>query len=204
MTTLPMFPLGAVLFPYMPMQLRVFEPRYLMLLADILSDEPSEFGIPLIERGSEVGGGEHTFGHGTVAQIVELEGLEGFVGMTVQGDRRFEVTEWLDDQPYPRAKVRELPDLEWDDDLEPLRRRAELAVRRTLAVASEYTDQVWSAVVELSDEPVAAAWQLAAITPLNELDQLSLLGSVSMEQLLSSVESLASDAEQTFRSGLME
>lgn len=197
---MPMFPLGAVLFPYMPMQLRVFEPRYLVLLAEILQEEPSEFGIPLIERGSEVGGGEQTFTFGTVAQIVDLQGLEEFVGMTVQGDRRFEVTEWLDEDPYPRANVRELPELEWNDDLQPLRERAEHAVRRTLAVASEYTDQVWSAVVELSDEPTAAAWQLAAIAPLGELDQVSLLRSASMEELLSSLVSLATDAEETFRS----
>ena len=31
-----MFPLGSVLFPAMPLPLRVFEPRYLAMLQDIL------------------------------------------------------------------------------------------------------------------------------------------------------------------------
>jgi Lon protease-like protein len=61
MPTFPMFPLGTVLFPSMPLPLRVFEPRYLAMLSEILPDEPSEFAVVLIERGSEVGGGEHRF-----------------------------------------------------------------------------------------------------------------------------------------------
>ncbi|MDQ1570131.1 MAG: uncharacterized protein QOF79_805, partial [Actinomycetota bacterium] len=68
-STLPMFPLGSVLFPYMPVVLSVFEDRYLVMLSRILQDEPSEFGVVLIERGQEVGGGEHRFTFGTVAQI---------------------------------------------------------------------------------------------------------------------------------------
>ena len=33
MTAFPMFPLGSVLFPSMPLPLRVFEPRYLTMLS---------------------------------------------------------------------------------------------------------------------------------------------------------------------------
>ena len=42
---LPMFPLGSVLFPSMPLALRVFEERYLAMLASVLQEEPSEFGV---------------------------------------------------------------------------------------------------------------------------------------------------------------
>jgi len=179
-----MFPLGSVLFPYMPLQLRVFEERYLAMLAKILEHDPAEFGVVLIERGQEVGGGEHRFEFGTVAQVTELEGGEGYIGMLAQGDRRVRVERWLDDDPYPRAEVTELDELEWDDDLQPLRDSTEHAVRRALAVASEFSDQQWAATVELADDPVAAAWQLAAIAPLGPMDQLELLRAESMEQLL--------------------
>jgi Lon protease-like protein len=57
-TDLPMFPLGSVLFPHMPLPLRVFEERYLVMLSRILADDPAEFGVVLIERGQEVGGGD--------------------------------------------------------------------------------------------------------------------------------------------------
>lgn len=187
MPELAMFPLGSVLFPHMPMQLRVFEERYLVMLSQILADEPSEFGVVLIERGQEVGGGEKRFAVGTVAQITQLAAQEGFVVLVAEGERRVEVTEWLDEDPYPRALVRELPVLEWDEGLRPLLDKAEKTVRRALAVASEFTEQPWSADVELSDDPVAAAWQLAGISPIGPLDEVRLLRAASLSGLLEGI-----------------
>lgn len=187
MTTLPMFPLGSVLFPYMPLQLRVFEPRYLVMLARVLDAEPSEFGIVLIERGQEVGGGERRFGIGTVARVVQLDAPEGYLNLVVQGAGRIEITEWLPEDPHPLAAVRELPELEWDDALLPLREQAESVVRRTLSAASEFRDQEWSPDVELSHDPLAAAWQLAAIAPVGPLDQIVLLRSETMAELLTAI-----------------
>jgi Lon protease-like protein len=193
-----MFPLGSVLFPHMPLPLRVFEERYLVMLSRILSDEPSEFGVVLIERGQEVGGGEKRFTVGTVAQIQQLDANEDFVVLVAQGERRIEILEWLDEDPHPAARVRNLADLEWTDDLLPLRAKAEEAVRRTLRVAGEFGDQLWSPDVEISDDPVASAWQLAAIAPVGPLDQIALLRSETLESLLTTLIELMDSAEQSF------
>jgi Lon protease-like protein len=184
MPTMPMFPLGSVLFPKMPLPLRIFEPRYLAMLGSILAHEPSEFGVVLIERGNEVGGGDQRMGIGTVAQIVELDTSAEAVLVVALGGRRFEVTEWHPDDPFPQAEVRPVPELEWSDDLAPLRDRAEGVVRRALARATEWGEAGWPADVELADDPVSAAWQLAAVAPLGPLDQVALLRSTSAEQLL--------------------
>ena len=74
MTRLAMFPLGTVLLPGAVLPLHVFEPRYRTLVADCLAGEP-EFGVVLIERGSEVGGGDVRRDVGTVARIVEVAEL---------------------------------------------------------------------------------------------------------------------------------
>ncbi|QNE47556.1 peptidase S16 [Glaciihabitans sp. INWT7] len=198
MTDLPMFPLGSVLFPHMPLPLRVFEERYLVMLSRILSDEPSEFGVVLIERGQEVGGGEQRFTVGTVAQIQQLDATEDFVVLVAQGERRIEILEWLEEDPHPAARVRAIPELVWSDDLMPLRVRAEEAVRRTLRLASESGDQLWSPDVEISDEPAAAAWQLAAIAPVGELDQIALLRSTTMKGLLEALIELMESAGESF------
>jgi Lon protease-like protein len=187
MTSMPMFPLGSVLFPHMPLALRVFEERYVVMLSRLLQDEPSEFGVVLIERGQEVGGGEKRFSIGTVATITQLEAAEGFVGVVAEGHGRIAITEWLDEDPHPQAVVDELPDLEWNDELQPLSEQAEKLVRRTLARASEFAELNWSPDIELSEEPIARAWQLAAIAPLGPLDQVSLLRSTSMSELLEGI-----------------
>jgi uncharacterized protein len=190
---MPMFPLSSVLFPYMPLRLRVFEERYLIMLAELLKNEDAQFGVVLIERGWEVGGGEQRFDLGTIAEITQLGAQEGFVGLVAQGGRRFAVTQWLKDAPHPRAEISEIADLEWDIGLWQLREETEQLVRRTLAVASEFAGNVWPADIELSPDPAAAAWQLAAIAPLNALDQVKLLRVGSFEELLGRVSELTQE-----------
>jgi uncharacterized protein len=197
MPELAMFPLGSVLFPYMPLPLRVFEDRYMVMLSRILQDEPAEFGVALLERGPESGGGGTTFEVGTVAQITALDAEEGFIFVQSQGERRFVIEQWLDDDPHPVAVVSDLPELEWDDELEPLRDRAEQTVRRTIALASEFQDIPWSSTIILDDDPLASCWQLAAIAPLEALDQLTLLRSESLHELLSRTIELTLEVQQT-------
>jgi Lon protease-like protein len=200
MPEIPVFPLGTVLFPYMPLSLRLFEERYLVMLAQMLEAEQPQFGVVLIERGQEVGGGEHRFQLGTLGLISEMAGGEGFVAVNAEGGSRFEVVGWLDDDPYPRADIRFLDPLEWHESLRPLRDLAEHAVRRALAMASEFTEQRWASVVELSNDPLEACWQIAGIAPVGELDQLSFLRAESMEQLLTAVLDRTTDAAESLAS----
>lgn len=189
-----MFPLGSVLFPHMPVQLRVFEERYLVMLSELVAAEDARFGVVLIERGFEVGGGEHRFDVGTTAEVSQLGAEDGVVGLVALGRERFRVREWLVDDPYPRAEVEPLEDLVWDEALAPLRTDTEALVRRTLALASEFAEHVWPADVELGEDPVAALWQLAAIAPLTALDQVALLRAGSAEELLTRLAELTRDA----------
>lgn len=196
--TLPMFPLGAVLFPNMPLRLRVFEERYLVMLSDMLRAEHGEFGVVLIERGHEVGGGEHRFDIGTTAEITELGAQEGIVGLQAQGHRRFRVIEWLDDAPHPRAEVTELPDLDWQPAMAGRFQEAERIVRQTLAAASEFVESTWPPDVVLADEPVARLWQLAGIAPIGPMDQLALLGAQSLNELVEHLIELTGEAAATY------
>lgn len=186
-----MFPLGSVLFPYTPLPLRVFEPRYLTMIGQLLDEDDPQFGVVLIERGHEVGGGDRRSGFGTMARLVSVAADAQVLHTLAVGTARFTVDQWLDEAPYPRAEVTPLPELTWNDALTPLRTEAEAIVRRVLA----RTDSPWDADTELSDEPLAAAWQLAAIAPLGEYDQYTLLQSTTVGALLRQVIDLTLDAE---------
>ena len=65
-----MFPLGSVLLPGMLLPLHVFEPRYRAMVDRCLAGD-HEFGVVLIERGREVGGGDVRTSAGTLARIAE-------------------------------------------------------------------------------------------------------------------------------------
>ena len=60
-------------------------------------------------------------------------------------------------------------------------------------MASEFAQTVWPSDIELSSDPVAAAWQLAAIAPLSALDQVGLLQATSFEELLGRVSELTQE-----------
>jgi uncharacterized protein len=195
MAASPMFPLGSVLFPGVPIPLRVFEPRYLTLVGRLLDElEPEfEFGVVLIERGHEAGGGDQRASVGTIARLVSVAAGADDLLIVGLGTRRFAVDRWLDEDPYPRAELSTLPELEWSAALAPLRDEAEAVVRRVLArVADPESD----AGIELSDDPVASAWQLAAIAPLGEYDRYALLTSTSTGALLRQLIDLTLEAEE--------
>jgi Lon protease-like protein len=69
MSELPLFPLQAVLLPGGPLALRVFEPRYLDMVARCLRGE-NRFGVVAIRQGAEVGEAT-TYDAGTSAEIVD-------------------------------------------------------------------------------------------------------------------------------------
>lgn len=185
-----MFPLGSVLMPAMPLPLRVFEPRFLAMLDEVLDRETLDFGVVLIERGHEVGGGDARFGVGTMARVEQVESGDGLAALVARGSQRFRVDSWLPDDPWPQAELTLVEPLVWDEDDRALLAAAERTVRHSLARASEFVDTMWDATVELSQDPVDRSWQLAGIAPLGTLDQVGLLGSLSIAQLLSSIDAL--------------
>ena len=199
MTVMPMFPLGSVLLPAMPLPLRIFEPRYLKLLGDLMGSENPEFGVVLIERGDEVGGGEKRMTLGTIASVINIGTTQEFYGLESLGTQRFRVTSWLPDDPYPLAVIELVPDLVWDDTLLDSKNQLETKVRQLLAFASEFTNLQFGASTEISDDPMEACWQLAGILPIGELDQMDLLSSATAEELISRTFEIVTTADQTLR-----
>ena len=197
MAVMPMFPLGSVLMPAMPLNLRIFEERYLKLLGDLLGEETPEFGVVLIERGQEVGGGEKRMDIGTIASVIEIGTTDEFYGLQSVGSKRFRVNAWLPDDPYPIADIDFLPDLIWDDNLMPARVHLETKVRRLLAFASEFGDLQFGADVEFSDDPMDACWQLAGVLPVGQLDQIDLLASQSAEELIAKTNDIVNEGNKS-------
>jgi uncharacterized protein len=181
---MPMFPLGNVLMPAMPLSLRIFEERYLKLLGDLMLSDQPEFGVVIIERGPEVGGGEKRLEIGTLASVTDIGTLDQFYVLESSGTQRFRVNAWLPDDPYPMADIDFIPDLVWNDSLMPARVHLENKVRKMLALASEFGDLQYGPDIELSDNPMDACWQLAGILPVGALDQQDLLQSQSADELI--------------------
>jgi Lon protease-like protein len=204
MAVLPMFPLGSVLLPGQVLPLHVFEPRYRALVHDCLAADRHEFGVVLIERGSEVGGGDQRSSVGVVAQMVQVAELhEGRFAVVAVGVSRIRVVEWLADAPYPRAEVEPWPDERFEGDIGSRLDGVHARVRRAAALAVELGDVGGDAHVDLSADPVEALWQLAALAPIGAADAFRLLCAPSAPARLALLDGLLDDVEaaQQFRLG---
>jgi hypothetical protein len=171
-----MFPLAAVVFPGTELPLHVFERRYQTLARDVLCGS-KEFGICLISRGSEVGGGDERVSVGTRVRVELAAPLEGDRWILVtRGVERIRVVEWLADDPYPMAVVEDLP-TEGPEVGHAEILAALSAVKALRRLQSELADGWASACIDLKfdDRAVSAPWMLCAMAPLSLCDLQGLL-----------------------------
>ncbi len=176
MAIMPMFPLGSTMMPGSLLRLHVFEPRYRALMEHVLAQPEQEFGVVLIARGSEVGGGDQRLEVGSVAQVLEsARSDDGRYGVLAGMGRRIRVREWLADDPYPQADVEDWRDDPADtvgaEELEDLTRRT----RRAMLISEELGDPSRDHGVRLSDDPTVLTYQLAGLAPIGDLDRYELL-----------------------------
>ncbi len=189
-----MFPLGSVLVPTAVLPLHVFEPRYRQLTKDCLAGD-GEFGVVLIERGSEVGGGDVRGDVGTVAKIVESAEMEdGRFALIAVGVRRIKVVRWLADDPYPLAEVDEFPDgPDVEGDLAVAVDATIGPLRRLLALRAEMGEPAAPATVDIDDDPHVAGFQLAALAPVGPADRQRLLTAPTMTERVQLVAALVDE-----------
>lgn len=194
---MPMFPLGTVLFPHALLPLHVFEPRYRLMTRRALQ-AGGEFGVVLIERGSEVGGGDTRFGVGTVARIVRAQELpDGGYALATVGIRRVRVEEWLADDPYPQAQVTELGDEPGSGDA-PARARTLDALVDVWQLHRSLDPRLPEAPV-LDADPARAAYEIAALAPVGPLDAQRVLEAATVADRLELLTELLHDHARVLR-----
>ncbi len=172
LSDVPLFPLATVLFPGGPLELRVFEPRYLDLVREC-TREGSSFGVCLILGGRETGAPAVPAAVGTLARITDFYTTDdGLLGICAEGGARFRV-----DQARARDDGQLRADLNrWPDEptlplppefglLETILRRLveQLAPPWSDAPAQRYDDASW------------VGFRLAELLPLDGIERQQLL-----------------------------
>lgn len=201
---LPMFPLGSVLFPSFVLPLHIFEPRYRALVQHLLTEgvDP-EFGVVLIERGSEVGGDDVRTDVGTVARVVEAAELpDGRWALATFGVRRIRVVQWLPDDPWPQALVDHLDDPPPSSAAGDRWMEVQARLRRVLGLAAELGDAAVPATVEVHPEPGTGSFQAAAVAPIGPADQYRVLATVGVDERLAVLSRLLDDAAELLEARL--
>lgn len=194
---IPMFPLASVLFPGAALPLRIFEDRYRRLVADTMTGD-REFGIVLISRGSEVGGGDERVSTGTIVDIEALSEIEdGQFALLARGRQRLRVLRWLIDDPYPRAEIERLPEMIGELSSSHIEDTI-VSLRRVRALLSELHDTPpLPADLKIDTSSpgglIEAHWMLCTLAPFDVFDRQRLLEVASPTTRLELLSSMCDD-----------
>jgi Lon protease-like protein len=186
---IPLFPLGLVLLPGMPLQLHIFEERYKLMMSECLSED-KPFGIVQFD-------GKAIHSVGCMARITEVLHLyeDGRMDIMTLGGQRFFVKELIEEKPYTEARVVFFD----DEDVVEAADAADAmdAVRVMLKELEEsgfLSDPIDAAA--LSD-PKALSFAIAALEGFtHEERQRFVEMTSSLERLRKSVEALARIVER--------
>ena len=171
---LPLFPLGTVLFPGLVLPLHVFEPRYRLLVQELLTlpEQERRFGVVTIRSGREVGadGVQALYDVGCVAHLRSVEEHpDGRFDIVSTGTARFRLDAVEDsEQPYLTGRVELLPD-EPGAEAPLLDRAVRVAFARYLAALSTASGETIEPP-ELPQDPLVLGYLVASATAL-DLDE---------------------------------
>lgn len=186
---LAMFPLESALLPGEELPLRIFEPRYVALVQDCLRSADPQFGVVMISRGREVGGGDMRCDVGALARISECTEIgDGRYALRCRMAERIRVCDWLADEPYPRAMVHGWPDEPGEPVSDNQIRRLEdrlLALFERIAEArgARLPDRdVLLGSGEAVDDTGRRLYALASRVPMGPADRYAVLAAPSAAQ----------------------
>ena len=202
--TLPLFPLGTVLYPGLVLPLNIFEERYRELVRDLLNGpEPRRFGVIAIRKGRETGvdGISALYQIGCVATVREVaEQDDGRYHLVTVGTQRFRLASLDKSRPYLQGEVDLLEEEVGDEAAAGL---AVQAVQRGFhgyveALASRESVEV--TVPELPDEPLLLSYLVAASMILDLSVRQDLLAEPDAERRLGAERALLARETTMLRS----
>ena len=181
--TLPLFPLGTVLFPGLLLPLHIFEDRYRQLIRDLADGpEPRRFGVIAIRHGRETGvdGIQALYEIGCTAILRQVTPLEdGRYDVVTVGTQRFRLASLDDSGPYLRGQVDLLTEETGDEAGDEAGAAQAVRIVRDgfraylNALAERGVTQI--SAPELPEDPVTLSYLVAASMIIDLSDQQALL-----------------------------
>jgi len=172
---LPIFPLGVVLFPGMPLPLHIFEPRYRLMIGRALQHDRT-FGVAQLVEGQEGEGGTWPAGVGTTAEILEVVPFaDGRMNVQTVGGRRFQILSVREEDEVLLAQCEWVEDDEPQDGLVRLSMHTRRALSRYFDALALNTDAAFEGQdLDVPQDPQALSMFIAAILqlPLQQKQEL--------------------------------
>lgn len=186
---IPVLPLqNTTLFPETVVPLAVGRDRSVRAVEAALGTEEKLLAC-ITTKTPNVTGDEATFDDlykiGTIVNVKRMMRNEGVMQLIVQGMDRFEVVEWVEDQPFLKAKIQVLPELRRidEEEIEALKRNIQNLIQQALALLPNVPPEIRMAVMTQTD-PVQISYFLASVLDLGVETEQKMLESSTVDGLL--------------------
>src|SRR5437660_2587005 len=122
---------------------------------------------------------------GTLVMIKRMERVEDTLHLIVQGTDRIRVLQWVQEEPFLRARVQILPELavKNKEEVEAAKRNVQSLIQQALAYLPQVPPEV-RLVVLGADDPVKLAYFLGSILSLGVEKEQQMLEANSADELL--------------------
>ncbi len=150
----PILPLrNTVAFPYIVMPLAVGIPRSIQLIEDAEKGDRLIGLVAMRDPSVETPGPTEIYNVGTVAIVHRvMRGDDGTLTVFIQGLERVQITEWVQEEPYLRARIQLVPDRVDNSAVEEALRRNLLDVAgRLVELIPQFPEEAMRFVQQLED-----------------------------------------------------
>lgn len=186
---IPVLPLqNTTLFPETVVPLAVGRERSVRAVESALGTEEKLLAC-ITTKTPNVTGDEATYDDlykiGTIVNVKRMMRNEGVMQLIVQAMDRFEVVEWVEDQPFLKAKIQVLPELRRldEEEIEALKRNIQNLIQQALALLPNVPPEIRMAVMTQTD-PVQISYFLASVLDLGVETEQKMLESSTVDGLL--------------------
>jgi len=186
---IPVLPLlNTTLFPETMVPLSVGRPASVASVEAALSSEEKLLACISVKPEHSSDGDakpEDIFEVGTLVMIKRMERVEDALHLIVQGTDRIRVLDWEQTEPFLRARVQILPDLQLTDreKVEATKRNVQSLIQQALAYLPQVPPEV-RLVVLGAEDPVRLAYFLGSILSLGVEKEQQMLEANSVDDLM--------------------
>src|SRR5437870_5554250 len=186
---IPVLPLqNTTLFPETMVPLAVGRPASMAAVEAALSSEEKLLACISVRADKTSDGdaaAEDLYEVGTLVMIKRMERADDTMHLIVQGADRIRVLEWVEREPFLRARVEILPDLEVKniDEVEAAKRNVQQLIQQALAYLPQVPPEVRMVVLS-ADDPVRLAYFLGSILSLGVDKEQQMLEADTVDDLM--------------------
>ncbi|NWF65539.1 MAG: endopeptidase La [Chloroflexi bacterium] len=161
--TLPILPLrGVVVYPNTAVPLTVGQPRSIKLVDDVVVGDKLVGLVAALNPEQEMPGPNDLYRVGTVATVHRLlRAPDGTVRLLVQGIERFRLGEFIEQEPYLRARILRAPEIdEKNIDTDALARNARDQFQAITQMIPSFPEELATSILSLED-PLQTVYTIA-------------------------------------------